>query len=178
MLREEILPPIKSSSSRLINLSLETNKSTIKISRTWWTTSCNLKVKRKRSQRNVKDKKRSQTRRKQKLCKTSIRCNAKYNLSLLQASPKVAYLKKNLEMEASQRVGLQTVQHLLGQVKVLLLQKQRLAKIHNTSSSRLSAMSSWLHLRVIVKRLTAGWKSQSSLVMSSLRLKWMPSLRS
>ena len=181
MLREETLPPIKSSSSRLINLSLETNKSTIKISRTWWTTSCNLKVKRKRSQRNVKDKKRSQTRRKQKLCKTSIRCNAKCNPSLLQASPKVAYLKNlNLEMEASQRVGLQTVQHLLGQVKVLLRLKQqrRLARIHNTSSSRLSAMSSWLHLRVIVKRLTAGWKSQSSQVMSSLRLKWMPSLRS
>lgn len=74
-------------------------------------------------------------------------------------------------MEASQRVGLQTVQHLLGQVKVLLLQKQRLARIPNTSSSRLSAMSSWLHLRVIVKRLMAGWKSQSSLVMSNLRLK-------
>ena len=179
-LREETLPPIKSSNSRLINLSLETSKSTIKILRTWWTTSCNLRVKRKRSQRNVKDKKRSQTRRKQKLCKTSIRCNAKYNLSLLQASPKVAYLKKNLEMEASQRVGLQTVQHLLGQVKVLLRlkQQQRLARIHNTSSSRLSAMSSWPHLRVIVKRLTAGWKSQSSLVMSSLRLKWMPSLSS
>ena len=74
-------------------------------------------------------------------------------------------------MEASQRVGLQTVQHLLGQVKVLLLQKQRLARIPSTSSSRLSAMSSWLHLRVIVKRLMAGWKSQSSQVMSSLRLK-------
>ena len=74
-------------------------------------------------------------------------------------------------MEASQRVGLQTVQHLLGQVKVLLLQKQRLARIPSTSSSRLSAMSSWLHLRVIVKRLMAGWKSQSSLVMSNLRLK-------
>ena len=77
----------------------------------------------------------------------------------------------NLEMEASQRVGLQTVQHLLGQVKVLLLQKQRLARIPSTSSSRLSAMSSWLHLRVIVKRLMAGWKSQSSQVTSSLRLK-------
>ena len=179
MRKEETLPQIKSSSSRLINLSLETNKSTIKISRTWWTTSCNLKVKRKRSQRNVKDKKRSQTRRKQKLCRTSIRCNARFNPSLLQASPKVTYLKNlNLEMEASQRVGLQTVQHLLGQVRVLLLQKQRLAKIHNTSSSRLSAMSSWPHLRVIVKRLTAGWKSLSSQVMSSLRLKWMPSLRS
>ena len=179
MRKEETLPPIKSSSSRLINLSLETNKSTIKILRTWWTTSCNLKVKRKRSQRNVKDKKRNQTRRKQKLCKTSIRCNAKCNPSLRPASPKVAYLKNlNLEMEASQRVGLQTVQHLLGQVKVLPLQKQRLAKILNTSSSRLSAMSSWLHLRVIVKRLTAGWKYQSSQVMNSLRLRWMPSLRS
>ena len=77
----------------------------------------------------------------------------------------------NLEMEASQRVGLQTVQHLLGQVKVLLLQKQRLARIPSTSSSRPSAMSSWLHLRVIVKRLMAGWKSQSSQVTSSLRLK-------
>ena len=177
--REEILPPIKSLSSRLINSSLETNKSTIKILRTWWTTSCNLKEKRKRSQRNVKDKKRNQTRRKQKLCKTSIRCNARCNLSLRPASLKVAYLKNlNLEMEASQRVGLQTVQHLLGQVKVLLLQKQRLAKILNTSSSRLSAMSSWLHLRVIVKRLTAGWKYQSSQVMNSLRLRWMPSLRS
>ena len=77
----------------------------------------------------------------------------------------------NLEMEASQRVGLQTVQHLLGQVKVLLLQKKRLARIPSTSSSRLSAMSSWPHLRVIVKRLMAGWKSQSSQVTSSLRLK-------